>query len=258
MPWGLEFATVDVNRTTFEVPAQLKLVRVVGRDTAIFLEAGAFRRIEVRRVPNPLDHVLEARRLLRQLRLRRLAHPNVLNVGVLPPPAPDLRCMYLYAEFMDTDLHRVIHSPQPLTLEHCQYFLYQLLRGLEYLHSFGLVHRDLKPSHLLVNQDCHLRVTGLASAKLQVEQDADVSETFVGVRWYRAPESFLGRTEDDGLLPMVDVWAAGCILAELVMRRVLFPGRDYIDQIRQILRVVPLPAGVPAALGIRVSKIRGN
>ncbi len=65
---------------------------------------------------------------------------------------------YLVQELMEADMHQIIRSQQPLTDAHFQYFLYQILRGLKYIHSSNVLHRDLKPGNLLVNADCELKV----------------------------------------------------------------------------------------------------
>lgn len=62
---------------------------------------------------------------------------------------------------MEADLNQILKSGQQLTSQHYQYFLYQILRGLKWMHSANILHRDLKPGNLLVNSDCELRVRGL-------------------------------------------------------------------------------------------------
>ena len=72
---------------------------------------------------------------------------------------------YVVLDLMESDLHQIIHSSQPLTLEHVRYFLYQLLRGLKYMHSAQVIHRDLKPSNLLVNENCELKIGDFGMAR---------------------------------------------------------------------------------------------
>ena len=77
---------------------------------------------------------------------------------ILQPASPrQFDDVYIVSELMDTDLHQIITSPQPLTDDHCQYFLYQILRALKYIHSAHVLHRDLKPSNLLLNGNCDLK-----------------------------------------------------------------------------------------------------
>jgi mitogen-activated protein kinase 1/3 len=71
----------------------------------------------------------------------------------------------MVSELMDTDLHQIIKSSQALTNDHCQYFLFQLLRGLKYLHSANILHRDLKPGNLLINANCDLKICDFGLAR---------------------------------------------------------------------------------------------
>jgi len=142
-------------------------------------------------------------------------------------------------DLMDTDLHRVIHSKQDLSDQHYQYFIYQLLRGLLYLHSANVVHRDLKPANLLVNKVCDLKICdfGLARGFAVHEEDSDLTD-YVVTRWYRAPEVILTESE---YTKSIDVWSVGCILCEMFGRTPLMMGKDHLDQIGKILKTVGSP-----------------
>uniref|UniRef100_A0A0G4IG94 Protein kinase domain-containing protein n=1 Tax=Chromera velia CCMP2878 TaxID=1169474 RepID=A0A0G4IG94_9ALVE len=159
---------------------------------------------------------------------------------------------------METDLGQILGSRQPLSLEHCRLFLYQLLRGLKYIHSAGVVHGDLEPKHLLVNSDCDLRICDYGLSRFQdppvapppsehaPEQGhglegggATLTEPINQFGRYRAPEllcsfGFYG--------PLADVWSVGCILAEMTMRRRLFDGTDARSLLVSIAEVMGIPS----------------
>lgn len=143
---------------------------------------------------------------------------------------------------MEADLHQIIRSEQSLTDAHYQYFVYQICRGLKYIHSSNVLHRDLKPGNLLVNADCELKICdfGLARgiATISDSQDPGFMTEYVATRWYRAPEIMLSYRSYS---KAIDIWSVGCILAELLGGKPLFKGRDYVDQLSQILRVCGTP-----------------
>jgi mitogen-activated protein kinase 7 len=72
--------------------------------------------------------------------------------------SPNFTELYLIEGLMEADLNQILKSGQQLTSQHYQYFIYQILRGLKWMHSASILHRDLKPGNLLVNSDCELRV----------------------------------------------------------------------------------------------------
>uniref|UniRef100_A0A803VZJ4 mitogen-activated protein kinase n=1 Tax=Ficedula albicollis TaxID=59894 RepID=A0A803VZJ4_FICAL len=120
---------------------------------------------------------------------------------------------------MESDLHQIIHSAQPLTLEHVRYFLYQLLRGLKYIHSANVLHRDLKPSNLLVNENCELKIGDFGMARglgADPRQAKAFLTEYVATRWYRAPELLLSLHR---YTRAIDMWSVGCIFAEMLGRR---------------------------------------
>ena len=125
---------------------------------------------------------------------------------------------------METDMHRVIRT-QDLSDDHCQYFIYQTLRALKAMHSANVLHRDLKPSNLLLNANCDLKVCdfGLARSAASSEDNSGFMTEYVATRWYRAPEIMLTFKE---YTKAIDVWSVGCILAEMLNGKPLFPGKD--------------------------------
>jgi mitogen-activated protein kinase 1/3 len=116
-----------------------------------------------------------------------------------------------------------------------QYFLYQLLRGLKYVHSANVLHRDLKPSNLLLNANCDLKIADFGLAR--TTSDTNFMTEYVVTRWYRAPELLLNCSE---YTEAIDVWSVGCIFMELLNRKPLFPGKDYVQQLVLITEVLSL------------------
>ncbi|RLV63219.1 hypothetical protein DV515_00018494, partial [Chloebia gouldiae] len=170
-----------------------------------------------------------------------------LTAALTPPPLP---ASYVVLDLMESDLHQIIHSAQPLTLEHVRYFLYQLLRGLKYIHSANVLHRDLKPSNLLVNENCELKIGDFGMARglgADPRQAKAFLTEYVATRWYRAPELLLSLHR---YTRAIDMWSVGCIFAEMLGRRQLFPGRNYVHQLQLIMAVLGTPPpGVMAAIG---------
>jgi mitogen-activated protein kinase 7 len=140
--------------------------------------------------------------------------------------------IYLIQELMEADLHQIIRSEQPLTDAHFQYFIYQICRGLKYIHSANVLHRDLKPGNLLVNADCELKICDFGLARGLSDSSSGFMTEYVATRWYRAPEI---------MLSFKSYTKASCIFAELLGGKPLFKGRDYVDQLNQILNILGTP-----------------
>ncbi|KZT30526.1 Pkinase-domain-containing protein [Neolentinus lepideus HHB14362 ss-1] len=197
----------------------------------------------------PFEHVLFCLRTLRELKLLRFFSEVCVNENIVsildiikPPSYDDFTEIYFVQELMQTDLHRVIRT-QILTDDHCQYFIYQVLRALKSIHSADIVHRDLKPANLLLNSNCDLKVCdfGLARSVNCTSpdgKDAGLLTEYVATRWYRAPEIMLSFKR---YTKAIDLWSVGCILAELLNGKPLFPGRDYSHQLDLILDVIGTP-----------------
>jgi len=233
-------------KSTFRIPTHMELVKKVGSGAygivASFKDTRTGEKLAVKKITSAFGDLVDGKRILREVKLlRQLDHDNIIRIlDMYPPKSPDFEDIYIVTDLMETDLHRVIYSKQPLTEEHHQYFVHQILRGLVYLHSASIVHRDLKPSNLLVNKNCDLKICdfGLARVLCTEEQDNLGRTDYVVTRWYRAPEVVLLASE---YTVSIDVWAVGCILCELIARKPAFAGKDHLDQIKKIVQTLGSP-----------------
>ena len=137
-------------------------------------------------------------------------------------------------EKMDSDLQKIIASKQELSDEHYQFILYQILRALYFLHSAGIIHRDFKPSNVLINEDCTVKLCDFGMSRALQEEDVSLTE-YVVTRYYRAPEVMLTSRHYS---KKIDVWSVGCSFAELLSKKFMFPGENYISQIKLIINVL--------------------
>lgn len=120
---------------------------------------------------------------------------------------------------------------------HVALYSYQMYRGLAYIHALGVCHRDIKPQNVLVDASCGvLKLCDFGSAKRLVVGEANVS--YICSRYYRAPELIFGATN---YTYSIDVWSAGCVVAELMLGQPIFPGESGVDQLVEIIKVMGTP-----------------
>uniref|UniRef100_A0A7S4ST03 Protein kinase domain-containing protein n=1 Tax=Alexandrium monilatum TaxID=311494 RepID=A0A7S4ST03_9DINO len=246
----LQTSCYTVNGRKFEVPHRYRLVKPVGQAAhsaaCLARDVVTGEECSIRKVEDVFEHLTAARRTLRELRLlRHLRHENVMDVMsiFLPGSKRDFEDLYVVSEVKDTDLASVLRSKHTLSDEQNQFLLYQTLRGMKYVHSAGVVHGYLEPGSLLVNAACELRVCDFGLAKVSFEdkrlQTCPMTE-YVSKRWYRAPEVLCSWVNYDSA---IDVWSIGCVFAEMLVLRPLFPGGNS----QRLLKLIVALLGTPSS-----------
>ncbi|XP_027080013.1 mitogen-activated protein kinase homolog MMK2-like [Coffea eugenioides] len=241
---GGRYVRYNVFGILFEVSNKyVPPIRPIGRGAyglvCAAVNAHTAEEVAIKKIGNAFDNRVDAKRTLREIKLlRHMDHENVIAIKdiIKPPNREAFNDVYVVYELMDTDLHQIIRSDQELTDDHSQYFLYQLLRGLKYVHSANVLHRDLKPSNLFLNANCDLKIGDFGLARTTSE--TDFMTEYVVTRWYRAPELLLNCSE---YTAAIDIWSVGCIFGEIMTREPLFPGRDYVHQLKLITELLGTP-----------------
>jgi len=146
------------------------------------------------------------------------------------------RKLYLVFEFLDQDLKKYMDSVHTMNPTLVQLYTKQLLQGLVYCHSRRIIHRDLKPQNLLIDRK-GLKLADFGLARAFCVPVRPYTHEVITL-WYRAPEILLGSQSYS--LP-VDLWSTGCIFAEMVSKKALFPGDSEIDQIFRIFKILGTP-----------------
>ncbi|XP_065830897.1 serine/threonine-protein kinase NLK-like [Oscarella lobularis] len=198
------------------------------------------RQVALKKMTHVFDTLVASKRVLRELRmLFFFENENVLGaIDIVKPLSSLFDEVYVITELMDTDLHRIIVSASPLTESHVKLFLYQILRGMRYLHSAGILHRDLKPGNLLVNGNSLLKICDFGLARMADPDPSIYMTQEVVTQYYRAPELLVGSPHYDAA---IDVWSIGCIFAEMLGREILFQAPAPMLQVEKILDLVGTP-----------------
>ncbi|XP_055110277.2 mitogen-activated protein kinase 12 isoform X6 [Symphalangus syndactylus] len=235
------FYRQEVTKTAWEVRAVYRDLQPVGSGaygavcSAVDSRTGA--KVAIKKLYRPFQSELFAKRAYRELRLlKHMRHENV--IGLLDVFTPDetlddFTDFYLVMPFMGTDLGKLMKH-EKLGEDRIQFLVYQMLKGLRYIHAAGIIHRDLKPGNLAVNEDCELKILDFGLAR---QADSEMTG-YVVTRWYRAPEVILNWMR---YTQTVDIWSVGCIMAEMITGKTLFKGSDHLDQLKEIMKVTGTP-----------------
>jgi mitogen-activated protein kinase 15 len=199
--------------------------------------------VAVKKCFDAFQNSTDAQRTFREIMyLQALSgHENIVQIlNVLK--AENDQDIYIVTDFLESDLHAVVRAGI-LQDVHKQYIIYQVLRALKFMHSGDLIHRDIKPSNILLNSDCSMKMCDFGLARSvrasEYRQQAAIMTDYVATRWYRAPEILLGSPH---YTKGVDIWAVGCILAEMIIGKPVFPGTSTLDQIERILLLTGRPS----------------
>ncbi|KAF3003326.1 MAPK protein hog1 [Penicillium rubens] len=231
-----DFTRFQIFGTAFEITSRYMNLQPVGT-SAFGLVCSARDQligqpVAVKKIVKPFSSSVLSKRTYRELKLlKHLRHENIISLSdIFISPLEDI---YFMTDLLGTDLHRLMTS-RPLQEQFIQYFLYQIFRGLKYVHSAGVVHRDLKPGNILINENCDLKICDFGLARAQDPRMTG----YVSTRYYRAPEIMLTWQKYD---VEVDIWSAGCIFAEMLEGKPLFPGKDHVNQFSIITDLLGTP-----------------
>ncbi|KAL7743349.1 hypothetical protein ACLKA6_008329 [Drosophila palustris] len=211
-----------------------------------------------------IKKVLQDRRFKnRELQImRRLEHCNIvkllyffyssgeklaefpIDLGILAAvlkPQRDEVFLNLVLEYIPETVYKVARqyakTKQTIPINFIRLYMYQLFRSLAYIHSLGICHRDIKPQNLLLDPDTAvLKLCDFGSAKQLLHGEPNVS--YICSRYYRAPELIFGAIN---YTTKIDVWSAGCVLAELLLGQPIFPGDSGVDQLVEVIKVLGTP-----------------
>uniref|UniRef100_A0AAQ5XV34 cyclin-dependent kinase n=1 Tax=Amphiprion ocellaris TaxID=80972 RepID=A0AAQ5XV34_AMPOC len=167
--------------------------------------------------------------------LKNLKHANIVTLHDIIHTD---RCLTLVFEYLDSDLKQYLDNCGNLmSMHNVKIFMFQLLRGLSYCHKRKILHRDLKPQNLLINDKGELKLADFGLARAKSVPTKTYSNEVVTL-WYRPPDVLLGSTEYS---TPIDMWGVGCILYEMATGRPLFPGATVKEELHLIFRLIGTP-----------------
>jgi len=167
--------------------------------------------------------------------LKDLKHANIVTLHDIVHTDKSLTLVF---EYLERDLKQYMDDCGAiLAMNNVKLFLYQMLRGLAYCHSRRVLHRDLKPQNLLINERGELKLADFGLARAKSVPTKTYSNEVVTL-WYRPPDVLLGSTEYS---TPIDMWGVGCIFYEMASGRPLFPGSTVEDELHLIFKVLGTP-----------------
>mmetsp|Transcript_864 Transcript_864/g.1352 ORF Transcript_864/g.1352 Transcript_864/m.1352 type:complete len:382 (-) Transcript_864:46-1191(-) len=197
-----------------------------------------------------------------QLLKRMKGHPNIVNLKEIVGSIGSIHKFYLVFDYAENDIHQLLNRHRQMvdkglqtqascfTEPQVKCLMIQLLNAVKHLHDHDIIHRDLKSSNLLYNNEGQLKLADFGLARLQNTKyphgsfkegdDAGFMTPTVVTRYYRAPEILVGNRLYDG--KAVDMWAVGCIFGELLLNDAIMPGKSDLKQIELVVKLLGPPS----------------
>ncbi|KAK4387256.1 Mitogen-activated protein kinase [Sesamum angolense] len=206
-------------------------------------------KVAIKKIHDVFEHISDAARILREVKLLRLLrHPDIVEIKhiMLPPSRREFKDIFVVFELMESDLHQVIKANDDLTRDIINFSFTNCFEPLNIftriLAAANVYHRDLKPKNILANANCKLKICdfGLARVAFSDTPTTIFWTDYVATRWYRAPElcgSFFSK-----YTPAIDIWSIGCIFAEVLTGKPLFPGKNVVHQLDMITDLLGTPS----------------
>ncbi|KAG5531232.1 hypothetical protein RHGRI_026002 [Rhododendron griersonianum] len=241
-------ASVDVDFfREYDEGKRYRIEKVIGKDSCGVVcsayDTQLREKVAIKKISDVFRHVSDVTRILREIKLLRLLrHPDIVGIKhILLPPSRDFKDIYIVFELTECDLHDLIKANDGLTPEHCRFFLYQLLRGFKYIHTANVFHRDLNPRNILTIADCKIKICDFSHAFVDTPT-AIFCADYVAKRWYKAPELCGVGQFFSKYSAAIDIWSIGCIFAELLTGKPLFPGENHVHQLDLITDLLGTPS----------------
>uniref|UniRef100_A0A0R3RL06 non-specific serine/threonine protein kinase n=1 Tax=Elaeophora elaphi TaxID=1147741 RepID=A0A0R3RL06_9BILA len=191
-------------------------------------------KVAIKRMKRKFYSWNEAMALREVKSLKKMNHPNIIKLREVIREHDNL---YFVFEYMQENLYELMKDRDRYFPEHIiRNIIYQVLQGLAYMHKNGFFHRDMKPENIMCNGTELVKIADFGLAR-EIRSRPPFTD-YVSTRWYRAPEILLRSTSYNS---PIDIWALGCIMAELYMLRPLFPGTSELDQLFKIVTILGTP-----------------
>lgn len=239
----------SLGKVVFNISQNFKVLKIIGEGAygivAMAVHLPTNTKVAIKMI-EPFERPLFCLRTLREIKFLQKfnSHENIIKLYDVQRPTnfSSFNEVYLIQEYMPGDLNQIIQT-HALSDQHVQFFMYQILKALKLIHSANVIHRDLKPSNILVNENCDLKLCDFGLARLDsvgiLTNKISLLTEYVATRWYRAPEIMLNASHYS---TAIDMWSVGCILLELLIYKVVFPGSDYINQLILIFELLGTPS----------------